>query len=290
MATVQEAETPGDDRGYDSLARLMSDHPDNTIFRQFRALCSKMLMYRQADLLYDEEDLEFLSEENEKKQEKKSFNHCWNDISVKAEAATFREKIDDVQRKLKSYYELLALTATIENLPRPNNLSLAFLQEWVKSQDRGEGFLLDTERQIWESAPADDFVVLSPKATNDRLAVALNAFIQPLYHAHIGARRLPTAKRHGRVWSYDFQQFVLLGNILCILLATGIPAGSIVILYLVCSMWLRLLIIAIFCLLFAFVLTFIGGARRVDVFSATAAFAAVQAVFVGGTTLVQVRE
>ncbi|KIW99734.1 uncharacterized protein Z518_11147 [Rhinocladiella mackenziei CBS 650.93] len=289
-ARVEDDFTVEHDKGYDSLARLMRDYPETTIFRQFKALCAKMLVYRQADLLYDEEELELVSRWNEDDPEKKWFNHSWKEILDNPDAAVLRDKVNHVQEKLKSYCkdEMLVLTAEVEKLPGPNSLSFTFLQEWVKHRDRGADFLLDIEAQAWDSCQRDDYVVLSPTTSHDRLAIALDALIVPLYHRYIGTRRPPTAhKTHGRVWDYRFDRFILLGNILTILLATAIPAGSIVVLYVIKSMIIRLLIIAIFCLVFACTMTFMVGAKRVNVFSATAAFAAVQAVFVGGTTLVQ---
>lgn len=184
--------------------------------------------------------------------------------------------------------DLLLVAAQVEKLASPNSMSLAFLRNWIKHRDRGPGFLLDIEAQAWHSSHGDDFIAVSPEGTNDGLAIALNALIMPFYHRYIGSRRPPMAQtKYGQVWNYRFERFVLLAKVLSVLLATAAPAGSIVILYIVSEMWLRLLIIAIFCFLFASVMTFVVGARRIDVFSATAAFAAVQAVFVGGTTLVQ---
>lgn len=178
---------------------------------------------------------------------------------------------------------MLVLKAKVEKLPEPNSLNFMFLQNWVNHRDRGDGFILDIDP--WESSQRDDFVTMT---CPDRFATALEGWIVPWYHQYIGARGPPTAhKRHGMLWYYGPDRFVLLGNILTVLLATAIPAGSIVILFVVRSMVLRLLVIAIFCLVFACSMTFVVGARRVDVFSATAALAAVQAVFVGGTTLVQ---
>ncbi|KAJ9606847.1 hypothetical protein H2200_008857 [Cladophialophora chaetospira] len=288
MAKLCENKTIEEDKGYGALARLMADYPENTIFRQFRALCSRMLMYRQVELLYDESELRLMTQWNELDPERARCNHSWKEMGNNPGAVMFRDKVDQVQTKLRSYYEMLMLAGAVEKLPNPNTLSLAFLQDWVKHRDRGNDFLLDIESQAWDASHGDDYVVLSPKASHDSLAVALVGLIVPIYHRMIGTHRSPAAKTgHGKIWHYGFERFVLLGNILCILLATGIPSGSIVILYVVSSMLLRLLIIAIFCFLFACTMTFIVGARRVDVFSATAAFAAVQAVFVGGTTLVQ---
>jgi len=66
-------------------------------------------------------------------------------------------------------------------------------------------------------------------------------------------------------------------------LASLLPIASIVILYCVKSMWRRLLIIAGFTAAFSLVLGLVTNGELVEVFAASAAFAAVQVVFVGSS-------
>jgi len=86
-------DTNGEDRnGYESIARLMDDHPECAIFRRFRELCAKMLLYRQAELLYDEDELKFASRCHKDDSEKKCFNHSWDKVLSSAGAEEFRKK------------------------------------------------------------------------------------------------------------------------------------------------------------------------------------------------------
>jgi hypothetical protein len=62
------------------------------------------------------------------------------------------------------------------------------------------------------------------------------------------------------------------------------PLSSIIILSVVRSMAARLGIVCAFTMVFSLVLALGTGARRVEIFAATAAFASVQVVFVGSTS------
>jgi hypothetical protein len=65
------------------------------------------------------------------------------------------------------------------------------------------------------------------------------------------------------------------------MLSSLLPVTSIVVLYVVQSMPKRLGLITIFTAAFSFALTVMTTAKRPEIFAATAAFAAVQVVFIG---------
>jgi len=73
----------------------------------------------------------------------------------------------------------------------------------------------------------------------------------------------------------------MIGTIISALL----PILSVVVLYCVKNMWVRLALVAVFTVLFSLVLSLIAPAKRIEVFAATAAFASVQVVFVGSTAV-----
>ena len=64
-----------------------------------------------------------------------------------------------------------------------------------------------------------------------------------------------------------------------------LPTLAILVLYFVKSMLVRIGLVIVFTFMFSFVLSIFTGARNVEVFSATAAFAAVEVVFVGSTSV-----
>jgi hypothetical protein len=179
---------------------------------------------------------------------------------------------------------LLMQTADVHRLAQPLECDLKFLREWLELPHGGDFFLKGLEAEPWEPHYTADLVVLSGRQEErDHFAQYLSDKIVPWYHHYIGHRKknpVP-AKDWGRVWEYKDEMFVVLGNIICMTLSALVPAASIVCLYFVKSMVARLAIVSGMSLLFSLVMTVIVQGRRVDVFAATTAFAAVQVVFVG---------
>ena len=187
---------------------------------------------------------------------------------------------------------MLLLTAKVQKLASPNSRSLSILRECLdRSAGPGE-FLQDIEAEPWNVANARDLVVLSPEGAGDGLAAYLDAAVMPFYHRYFGSRFSPhTAEgEYGKIWEYKGRHLILFGNFLCMLLSAAIPTASIIAMNSVSNTLYRLLMIGGFCILFAGAMTFIVGGRRVDVFAATTAFAAIQAVFIGGTDIVHMNQ
>jgi hypothetical protein len=130
-----------------------------------------------------------------------------------------------------------------------------------------------------------DLVVLSRSSKErDQFAQFMSDGILPLFHRRIGQKLtdpIPESKIHD-TWEYKQKIFVVLCNVICMVLSALIPSISIFVLCLLKSMAARLSVITAMSFVFSVVMTFIVQARRVEVFAATTAFAAVQVVFLGG--------
>ena len=166
------------------------------------------------------------------------------------------------------------------------------LRQWLSRPEGGDHFLSGTESTPWKDAHTADLIALMPPtAQGDRLAQSLRDEVLPWYHKLCGHRGNPRADPElGEIWEYDSAALTLTGNVFCMLLSFAIPTGSVFALYFVTSMLARLLIMSAFLLVFAFSMMFVAGHRRGSkIFGATAAFAAVQVVFVGGVNIIQRR-
>lgn len=175
-------------------------------------------------------------------------------------------------------------TANVHRLAEPLECDLNFLREWLELPHGGDFFLKGLEAEPWEPHCGADLVALwGRQEERDQFAQYLSDKIVPWYHHHIGHRNKKpiAAEDWDRVWEYRSEIFVVLGNIICMILSALVPTASILSLYFVKSMIARLAIVAGMSFLFSFVMTVIVQGRRVDVFAATTAFAAVQVVFVG---------
>jgi hypothetical protein len=73
------------------------------------------------------------------------------------------------------------------------------------------------------------------------------------------------------IFLYRDSHFHRIANILGTLISSLIPIGSIVVLYLVTDMRIRLAIVSLFTSVFSIALSLVTSAKRVEIFAATAA-------------------
>jgi hypothetical protein len=171
----------------------------------------------------------------------------------------------------------------VHGLDPPLKCELEFLRDWLDRPDGGDFFLEGLEAEPWEEPSSRDLAALCPRREHDHFAQYLSDMIVPWYHRRIGHRRNPDPTREwSTVWEYDKKIFVAIGNTICMILSSMIPIASIYTLYFLRSTIIRLAVITVMSLVFSFVMTVIVHGRRADIFAATAAFAAVQVVFVTG--------
>jgi len=100
-----------------------------------------------------------------------------------------------------------------------------------------------------------------------------------------GGRKKPDLDHElglGRLWTYKMSWLHYLGDIICVLASSIVPVVSIQGLYWIPTTLGRLLMITGFIIIFSFLLMFIAGCRRSEVFAGTSAFAAVLVVFLQG--------
>jgi hypothetical protein len=185
---------------------------------------------------------------------------------------------------------MLLQTTEIFKLKAAHDSDLSTLKDWLRRSDGGDHFLSGREYGPWEDDNRNDLVSLLSSAHGDKFAQQLWNVFQPAYHRFIGWRAKPHIDEElGKIWEYREESFTLAGNILCVVLSFAIPTGSIFALYYVQPMLARLLIMAAFIFVFAFAMMFVVQSRRGEVFGATAAFAAILVVFVGGVNIIQQR-
>jgi hypothetical protein len=176
-------------------------------------------------------------------------------------------------------------TAQIKALAKPQTCDYEYLQEWFKRPLCGNNFLKGVEADAWRPEHLADLAVLSPSSKDrDRFAQFMSDSIVPWFHKRIGQKLknpIPESKVWD-TWEYKPSYFIFLGNVICMVLSALVPNISIFVLCFLNSMIARLGVITAMSFIFAVIMTFIVQGRRVDVFAATTAFAAVQVVFLGG--------
>ena len=124
-----------------------------------------------------------------------------------------------------------------------------------------------------------DIVTLLPRKKADMFTkLIIDKGVDKFFDYGMG-RFMKPSPTHGLIGLEDNNLFRLT-YLVTTTLASLLPVASIVILYFIHSMKLRLGIIAIFTVLLSFSLAFFTSAKRAEVFALTAAFSAVQVVFV----------
>jgi hypothetical protein len=175
----------------------------------------------------------------------------------------------------------------IASLPNPNQCDLSYLRKWLqKCIDENPRQALDgLDCEAWDgSSPAQnsgigDLFVVGARPKEDPFSTwIVEKVICGLYQAI--CRRC----RHTNPDGLTINDAYILRStsFLTTAVASLLPVGSIVVLYWVQPMKIRLVLVACFTFSFALALACFATVKRSEVFATTAAFAAVQVVFIGG--------
>jgi hypothetical protein len=196
-----------------------------------------------------------------------------------------------VSRAQRKVDEALLQTAEIKALGRPQTWAYDYLKEWFARPLGGNNFLRGVEADAWRPEYVPDLVVLSHSSKDrDHFAQFLSDTFLPSFHRRIGRKfksPIPESKVYG-TWEYKQKIFVVLGDVICMILSALVPSISIFVLSFLNNMVARLTVITAMSFAFSVIMTLIVQGRRVDVFAATTAFAAVQVVFLGGQNFIPV--
>jgi hypothetical protein len=90
--------------GYDKVAQLMGSHPEFAIFRRFRALNMKNMLYLQAEIIHLEAELRRLANEDIKHASRQEYPYDWWSLSQGQEGDMRQwEKVLEIRAKLEKY-------------------------------------------------------------------------------------------------------------------------------------------------------------------------------------------
>ncbi|KAL8670135.1 MAG: hypothetical protein Q9168_005300 [Polycauliona sp. 1 TL-2023] len=278
-----------------------------TTFRRFQRLNLKSLLGMQAEILHLESELAKVEHEDRQSEDKSRSLLHESAFNLKASCGsphdTQWKKVLEVRERLEQYNKSLILYSRIQSLPDPCARDIHTLQDWLDRPEGGDFFLQGREADTW--IDEHDVLTLSRRqADRDAVTGLVNDLIIPWYHS---LRRRWDKGYHATdtngVWFYNYDSMVAAVNTISTVLSSLLPSTSILVQYFLKSPAARLAAIMVFTMLFSSTLFLITKARRIDVFAATTAlvahpfvskqqyltgfathrFAAVQAVFLGGT-------
>ncbi|KAH7401788.1 hypothetical protein DE146DRAFT_754398 [Phaeosphaeria sp. MPI-PUGE-AT-0046c] len=274
--------------GYPKLAAKFGAVPEAAMYRRFGALGAQDLLYYQAELEYLERRLQEQQQVDNNQQRGRGLSYALNWYWLKHSKpdgdGRQYDLVMQIRKVLKQYNKAFIQQATILGYAQPSKWDLHNLQDYLHSDEMGCLALLGVDAAIWSSRvhrdPENlDLVVLRARAKTDAFSRwAAETTVFDLFR-RVCSKFMKPSKVHGSIYSEDSRVLRITYWITSIL-ASLIPITSIAILYQVQSMSARLGIIAVFNMLLSICLVGLANANRAEVFAITAAFAAVQVVFV----------
>ncbi|KAI8307333.1 hypothetical protein K4K59_010923 [Colletotrichum sp. SAR11_240] len=158
------------------------------------------------------------------------------------------------------------------------------LKDWLRDQKLGHPFLQGHEMQTWADDKERLYMCLRPKAPeDDSFTRFVSKFLLRAYN-HLRPRQTRHAETVDEIsghisYSHDFIRRI--SNLGTTILACIMPVLTIFVLNIVHSTNLRILVTLIFTAVFALLIATFSNAKKVEIFAATATFAAVEVVFIG---------
>ncbi|CZR56439.1 uncharacterized protein PAC_06327 [Phialocephala subalpina] len=259
-------------KGYAKLGWLMGTFPDTAVMRRFSALSAQNLLYLQAELTSLEEDLRKYAAEDDESSHPDRNVYSLNWLALKESNAEDAEEGNN-----GSQWE------TMEAI---RNKLEQYRKEWMTRTDMGNIYLHGSDSTTWSNtALRSDLVALKAQASDDMFYRWIYDQVTNRFHRLLGHYFKDSRQEEELAGTVVYGEAYVrrLTKAVTTVLACMLPILSIVVLYLVQNMSKRLGIVTAFTAIFSTSLVVMTNAEMADIFAATAAYAAVQVVFIGTT-------
>ncbi|KAI0834736.1 hypothetical protein F5Y06DRAFT_306613 [Hypoxylon sp. FL0890] len=288
-------------RGYSKLASFMVRR-NHVMVKQFRELAIRDLLYLQAelcDLQYDfnHQSMKDLHSQDERT---KLYDREWCHLSHAAGGGGRQWQLAlQIREKLREYYSAVQQYQNVGALARPSDRRREIVHSYTLSATLGGDcdFLgrdlsdVPPYPSIFASQNRDDLLFLGDEpGDDDLLARFLVGPVLKVFHGCWRTLKRPVPDLENQVqggqtalYQYSDIKIRAVVHTLGSVMSTVVPIISIVVLYLVESMPLRLGLVCIFSVIFSVAMSLVTNARRVEIFAAAAAFSSVQVVFISTT-------
>ncbi|OJD39989.1 uncharacterized protein BKCO1_200057 [Diplodia corticola] len=266
--------------GYPSISLEMSVYPELGVFRRFGKLNAQSLLYMQAEIQKMEKELNEIQVMNcYGSQEQKWSLRNWSWLGAADDSSREVQLINGIRDRLKEYNNALIRQQKILRMPPPGKRDLSWLQDFLLQQQ-----MTGDDSSIWGDSQrpdkgAKDLVTLLARPDGDPLStwVSEKAVDHLVRFKWLRSRELQEA--WGREGCKEETLRKLTATVTSVVAST-LPIVSIVVLYFVQPLGARLGIIGAFNVVLAVSLAVFTKAKRAEVFAVTAAFSAIQVVFV----------
>ncbi|KAI1747191.1 hypothetical protein F4782DRAFT_535637 [Xylaria castorea] len=289
--------------GYRRLADYMAWNQSAAIFERFRSANILNLLGLQAEIARHQDELIKTTVADEAQADqpvRKEYQFNWSALQD-GEGGNSRQRglIMKMRKALEEYNTTLVHQITLGNQPNPSPRDAHQLCQWIEnpyglaSDLRGPGSRLWFSQQNGEYRVADKLVLWQGSEGRDGFTQLLRrgcdkiTCVLPYFHAQTRSfpayREVfpnPSPQQDFKV-SPSASAIIGAGDKFVTVISCLLITAPIVVLNFVTTTSLRLVLIVLFTLAFSLALAFMSDAKRKEIFAATAAFVAVQAVFIG---------
>ncbi|KAE8447378.1 hypothetical protein EG329_010792 [Mollisiaceae sp. DMI_Dod_QoI] len=257
--------------GYAKISHLMSNHHELAIFRRFDRLAIQNLLYLQAKLTYLENDLQTQVTLDKDDPCHRNYSKDWWSLA--------KSQHDHEKRQWKKSSHLFKLHG-------PKFYDLEFFRRWLERPAMGNFPLRGPDQHSWSSEHTEDLLCLQQRESLDPFSRWITFTFIPFFHNAFGKRfRRPISEDlESGICEYSDKHISGFVKVMGTVVSSVLPIGSIMALYFVKSVLVRLGLMAVFTALFSLAMAVFSGAKRVEIFAAASAFAAVQVVFLTSTS------
>ncbi|KAF8865145.1 hypothetical protein BDZ45DRAFT_721289 [Acephala macrosclerotiorum] len=281
--------------GYHKLSSFMVD-ANYTIFRQFKILANRDLLYLQAELAQLEDQFEVIQDQDRASGgEQEFYDRNWpllNSSKQRGHDSEQLRKALEIRMKLKEYYECASRYAAILNMPQARKRDVEMLKDWIIRPDLGGGIVFSGEdlspfgKSVYDEIFSSDLMIMKSRSGENDLFTRFLA--GPVFHGLERAfwrcfkKPVPSDAEkqapESNLFHYSDSHIIGIIDVIGTVVASMIPLVSIVILYYIRNLGARLGVLCACTLLFSTSLAVVTKARRIEIFACTAAFASVQVV------------
>ncbi|KAK4934967.1 hypothetical protein LTR66_015518 [Elasticomyces elasticus] len=286
-----------DQEGYDRLAEMMGKYPAGAVFRGFGTMNALNLLCYQAELAIIENDLKTAMQNDRTNDDllRRTYRHNFPNLKDGRCADGQLDLMENTQWRtllrmrtvVEQYNKAIIAVAQINQLARPSKGSLNLIKRWMSDNGNGSHvYLTGPDSHLWQNTPAGDMIALYAREYEDVISTWITATGIDWFDKLIGGRKSKNPLRESWLATtsvYSRKSAIRILSLLAITTASLCPIVSIIALNeLSDNATLRLWMMAVFTVIFCVLFGLFTGARKTELLAASAAFAAVQVVFISG--------
>ncbi|KAK8122450.1 hypothetical protein PG984_011120 [Apiospora sp. TS-2023a] len=277
--------------GYTRLATFMGEHPEVAVFKRFSYLNTLALLHMQAELSVLEKELQDQVKKDLSDPDRAVYDRDWRDLRSSAscddnEGSQQWELSQKVTKLVRDYGEALVLQYELRRIGSPTAPELKSLRGWMEFGHMGNIWLSGPDREIWKDKSLSELVCLRPDEGRGAFVRFISRKPLQWYHYTLGHlfRKPNSNESQGDTVCYSPRGLTRLEAVVSTAIVSLLPTAAIAVLYVMTNMTQRLIMIGVFQLVFAVGAGLFTNGRMIEIFASTAAFAAIQVVFVGSAT------